>query len=84
MSEIITTAKTVEEAIEEGCRALGVSRDEVTYEIIEVEQRRLFRSTPAKVLVRRREEEFSIQDLLAGFGDKPAEKKAEPKPEKKQ
>ena len=84
MSEIITTAKTVEEAIEEGCRALGVSRDEVTYEIIEVEQRRLFRSTPAKVLVRRREEDFSVQDLLAGFGDKPAEKKSEFKAEKKQ
>ena len=84
MSEIITTGKTVEEAIDEGCRALGVTRDEITYEIIEVEQRRLFRSTPAKVLVRRREEEFSLQDLLAGFGDKPGEKKVEPKPEKKQ
>ncbi len=51
MREVIATGKTVEEATEAGCLELGLSRDEVSVEIIEMPQKKLFRSTPAKVKV---------------------------------
>ena len=57
MREIIATGKTVELAIEEACRELGVQRDEVNVEVLEVETKRWFRSTPAKVRVMVEEEE---------------------------
>ena len=47
--EVIATGKTVEEATAEACRQLGLSREEVSIEILEMPARRLFRSTPAKV-----------------------------------
>ena len=54
MREIETTAKTVEEALEAACRALGVDRDDlgVSYEVLEFPARKLFRSIPAKVRVK--------------------------------
>lgn len=51
MKEIIATGKTVEEAAENGCRDLGVSMNEVTYEVLEVPVKKLFKSLPAKVKV---------------------------------
>lgn len=53
MREIEMTAKTVEEAVEAACRALGVDRDDlgVSYEVLEFPTRRLFKSIPAKVKV---------------------------------
>ena len=43
MREIEMTAKTVEEALEAACRALGVDRDDlgVSYEVLEFPARKL-------------------------------------------
>ncbi len=51
MSELIVTAKTVDQAIDKACAQLGLSRDEVSVEVLEMPTRRLFSSTPAKVKV---------------------------------
>lgn len=53
MREIEMSAKTVEEAVEAACRALGVDRDDlgVSYEVLEFPARKLFKSIPAKVRV---------------------------------
>lgn len=53
MREIEMTAKTVEEAVEAACRALGVDRDDlgVSYEVLEFPTRKLFKTIPAKVKV---------------------------------
>ncbi len=52
--ELEKTGKTVEEAYEAACLELGVSVDDfnVSYEILEMPTRKLFRSIPAKVLVK--------------------------------
>lgn len=49
MREIIATGKTVEEATEAACAQLGLARDEVSIEILEMPSRRLFKTIPAKV-----------------------------------
>lgn len=51
MREVIATGKTVEEAIENGCLELGLSRDEVSVEIIEMQVKKLFKTIPAKVKI---------------------------------
>lgn len=51
MREIIATGKTVEEATENACRELGLGRDEVSVEILEMPVKKLFKSLPAKVKV---------------------------------
>ena len=56
MREYVATAKTVEEAIQLGCEALSVDRDDlgVSYEILEMPQKTGFlglKVTPAKVKV---------------------------------
>ncbi len=47
------SAKTVEEAVQAACEALGVDRDDlgVSYEVLEFPARKLFRTVPAKVRV---------------------------------
>ncbi len=50
-NEIISTGKTIELAVEAGLAELGVTRDDVTVEVLETPVRRLFRSTPAKVRI---------------------------------
>ncbi len=52
--ELEKTGKTVDEAYEAACLELGVSMDDinVSYEILEMPTRKLFRNTPAKVLVK--------------------------------
>ncbi len=49
MREVIVTGKTVEEATEQACLQLGLPREEVSIEILELPTRKLFKSTPAKV-----------------------------------
>ncbi len=51
MREVISTGKTVEEATENACRELGLGRDEVSVEILEMPQKKLFKTIPAKVKV---------------------------------
>ncbi len=54
IKELVKTGKTVEEARDAACLELGVSIDDinVSYEILEMPVRKLFRSIPAKVLVK--------------------------------
>lgn len=47
--EVIKTAKTVEEATKLALEELGLGADEAEIEVLELPQRRLFRSVPAKV-----------------------------------
>lgn len=51
MREVIATGKTVEEATEAGCTQLGLSRDEVSVEILEMPSKKLFKTLPAKVRI---------------------------------
>lgn len=52
-TEVITTGRTVEEAIEEACRQLGAQRDEVEFEILTLPKKGFLglKFTPAKVKV---------------------------------
>lgn len=53
IKELIQTAKSVDLAIELGCENLGVPRDQVQFEIIDLPKKKLFgmKMTPAKVRV---------------------------------
>ena len=53
MRSMEMSAKTVEEAVQAACAALGVDRDDinVSYEVLEFPARKLFRTIPAKVRV---------------------------------
>lgn len=83
MREIIKQASTVDEAIDLALRELGLTREQVTCEVLEYPERRLFRKKPAKVKVSEIEEAFSVKDLfeeVAPKAEKPAKqevKKAE-------
>ncbi len=57
MREVIATGKTVEEATANACAQLGLSRDEVSIEILEMPVKKLFRSIPAKVKATSQQEE---------------------------
>lgn len=69
MGEVIATGKTVEEATENGCRELGLGRDEVSVEILEMPAKKLFKTTPASVRV------TALEDDAA-----PVPQKAQPAP----
>ena len=75
MREVIDTGKTVEEATEKACLELGLPREEVSIEILEMPTRKLFKSTPAKVKATADEAEAPAAE------EKPAAPKAEVKPE---
>ncbi len=75
MREIIKQASTVDEAIELALRELGLSREQVSCEVLEYPEKRFFFRKPAKVKVVEIEEEFSVKNLFE-------EKKPEPKQEK--
>lgn len=78
MREVIATGKTVEEATENGCAQLGLGRDQVSVEILEMPVKKLFKTTPAKVKVTSDEPEAAP---AAEPEKKPApQPKAEPKP----
>lgn len=51
MREVIAMGKTVEEATENGCRELGLERDEVNVEILDLPVSKLFKRTPARVKI---------------------------------
>ena len=72
---IITTGKTIDEAVEAALRQLGLTRDDVTYQVISLPKSGFFGigAVPAKVQVT-----YEAPDL------KPAAPKAEKKPEKKE
>lgn len=87
MREVIKTAATVEQAVELGAQELGLSVDTVMYEVLQLPEKKffLFKSTPAKVRVYEKEEDFDIKSL---FEEKeknaPKAKKEEKKPQPKQ
>ena len=90
MREVIKTAPTVEEAIQLGLAELGLSREQVTCEVLQYPEKKfLFKKIPAKVKVTEIEEEFSIKDLFAEEKKEPAKqapkaKKEQPKKENKE
>ncbi len=51
MREVIATGRTVEDATESGCQELGLSRDAVSVEILEMPGKKLFKNIPAKVRI---------------------------------
>ena len=59
MRSMEMSAKTVEAAVQAACEALGVDRDDinVSYEVLEFPARKLFKTIPAKVLVKVEEPE---------------------------
>ena len=77
MREVIVTGKTVEDAVLAGCQELGVSRDDLalSYEVLEMPVKKLFKSIPAKVKVMLEEEE---KPAPAPVVEKAPEKKEEP------
>lgn len=78
MRELIITGKTVEEATELACAELGVSEADVTVEIIDLPQKKLFKTIPAKVRVCVEEEEevAASAPVEAPVAQKPAASKA--------
>lgn len=76
MRSMEMSAKTVEDAVQAACDALGVDRDDinVSYEVLEFPARKLFKTIPAKVLVKVEEPEAEV---AAPVGPAPA---AQPAP----
>lgn len=62
IKEIIATARTVDAAIDSGCEKLGLSRDEIDFEIIDMPHKGFlgFSQTPAKVRVFKEEPDEEI------------------------
>ena len=79
MRSIEMSAKTVEAAVQAACDALGVDRDDinVSYEVLEFPARKLFKTIPAKVLVKVEEPEAApapvVEEKPAEVSTKPAE-----------
>lgn len=94
MREVIKTAKTVEEATELALAELGLGADEAEVEVLELPQRKLFRSIPAKVRAYVEDEEPAAKPASAPTAlekrpapqaetpapQTPAAPKAQPKP----
>ncbi|MFV0353329.1 MAG: RNA-binding cell elongation regulator Jag/EloR [Oscillospiraceae bacterium] len=84
MREVISTGKTVEEAVEKGCQELGLSRDDVSVEILDLPVKRLFKSVPAKVRVSADDVEHEVAAEKPVVEKKvPAEKQELPEQKKK-
>ena len=77
MRSMEMSAKTVEAAVEAACEALGVDRDDihVSYEVLEFPARKLFKTIPAKVLVKVEEPEAAPAPVAE---EKPAEVSTKP------
>ena len=79
MRSMEMSAKTVEAALQAACDALGVDRDDinVSYEVLEFPARKLFKTIPAKVLVKVEEPEAApapvAEEKPAELSTKPAE-----------
>jgi len=85
MREVIKTAATVEEAVQLGAQELGLSVDSVSYEVLQMPEKKffLFKSKPAQVRVYEKEEEFDVKALFEKEEAK-EEKPAAPKAKKEQ
>ncbi len=79
MRSMEMSAKTVEDAVQAACDALGVDRDDinVSYEVLEFPARKLFKTIPAKVLVKVEEPEAEV---AAPVEAAPAAPAAQPAP----
>ena len=77
MRSMEMSAKTVEAAVQAACDALGVDRDDinVSYEVLEFPARKLFKTIPAKVLVKVEEPEAAPAPVAE---EKPAEVSTNP------
>ena len=77
MRSMEMSAKTVEDAVQAACDALGVDRDDinVSYEVLEFPARKLFKTIPAKVLVKVEEPEAAPAPVAE---EKPAEVSTKP------
>lgn len=77
MRSMEMSAKTVETAVQAACDALGVDRDDinVSYEVLEFPARKLFKTIPAKVLVKVEEPEAAPAPVAE---EKPAEVSTKP------
>ncbi|MDO4565702.1 MAG: RNA-binding cell elongation regulator Jag/EloR [Oscillospiraceae bacterium] len=66
MQETITQGRTVAEAVEKACSELGLSSDDLVYEILEEAKSGVFGigARPARVRAWRREDEISAKSLL--------------------
>ena len=76
MRSMEMSAKTVEAAVEAACEALGVDRDDihVSYEVLEFPARKLFKTIPAKVLVKVEEPEPApVEEVKPAEAAEPAE-----------
>ncbi len=81
MREIIATGKTVEEATAAALAQLGITEDDAMVEVLELPQRKLFKTIPAKVKVTADDTDESECEPEAA-AEKPVAK-PEPKPEAK-
>lgn len=80
MREVIKQALTIEEAIELALEELNLTREQVTYEVLEYPEKKfLFGRKPAKVKVMQTEEEFSVKNLF----EEPKAAKTQNKPQAK-
>lgn len=79
MRSIEMSAKTVEAAVQAACEALGVDRDDinVSYEVLEFPARKLFKTIPAKVLVKVEEPEAEAAAVVETVEVTPAAAPAE-------
>lgn len=84
MREVIMTGKTVEEATAAALAELGLSEDEVTVEVIDLPQKKFFKTIPAKVKVTADadEEIIAVEKPVAPVAAPKAEKPAAPAPKK--
>jgi spoIIIJ-associated protein len=80
MQEIIATGSTVDEAVDNACAQLGVSRDDVTYEVVDMPQKKLFGMSPARVLVRPTDDGFLAAKSAASPEKAPARAPERPAP----
>lgn len=74
MKELIKTAPSVDQAIDLALAELALTREQVTVEILDYPEKRLFFKKPAKVKVSQIEDEFDIKDI---FSEKPQQPKQE-------
>ena len=65
MRELIKQAPSVEEAVELAIAEMGLSIDQVTWEVLEMPKKSLFFKKPAKVKVTQIEDDFDIRSILA-------------------
>ncbi len=87
MREVIKQAPTVEEAVDLAIQELNLTREQISFEILEYPEKRFLfkKAKPAKVKVVEVEEDFSIKDIFGSSKPEVKEnKKQAEKPAKKE